>query len=317
MVIAGAPHLAEGLRPRAPEQLARVEPLDQRVHRLAPGPEAAAPGAGSVSPRPRRPRWKACEWALTKPGRSAARGADDPSAAAGRVGPTAAIRPSSPIDDLHPGSKRSPVQVRSASMTCGAVTRAALAQKRCDDARRGARARGRARDLGRTRSAGGRPRSSPGPKITQSRPRPAEPAAVGARRGRSRGSAGPTSSQSTRWIGGVSAASSGGLSPRMLDSTAPARRRPRGPRLRPAAAALDEIDPGQQPDAELERAAVGDDVDRRRRRRRVPTLSGTNGDLGEVARARPAARARARGAAPASATITGPAGSIAFSPRCG
>ncbi len=40
---AGVPHLLERLD-REPEQLALVEPLDQRVHRLPPGPEVARPG---------------------------------------------------------------------------------------------------------------------------------------------------------------------------------------------------------------------------------------------------------------------------------
>ena len=40
---AGVPHLLERLH-REPEQLALVEPLDQRVHRLPPGPEVARAG---------------------------------------------------------------------------------------------------------------------------------------------------------------------------------------------------------------------------------------------------------------------------------
>ena len=71
---AGVAHLGEGAgarsgaasRGRASSTSAYI--ASRQVQKLA--------GArrGSVSPWPRRPRWKACEWASTKPGSSATRG---------------------------------------------------------------------------------------------------------------------------------------------------------------------------------------------------------------------------------------------------
>ena len=50
---------------------AGVERAGGGVHRLAPRPEVVVGRSGSTrSTRPRRSRWKACEWALTKPGAS-------------------------------------------------------------------------------------------------------------------------------------------------------------------------------------------------------------------------------------------------------
>ncbi len=69
--------------------------------------------AGKRSPRPRRPRWKACECVEIIPGRRARpvrrRSTARPSA------PTSAMRPSWPTCTWTPDSKRSPVQVQSAS----------------------------------------------------------------------------------------------------------------------------------------------------------------------------------------------------------
>src|SRR5262245_57186411 len=73
--------------------------------------------AGKVSPRPRSPRWKACECAETMPGRRA-RFLRRRSDVRPRL-PMASMRPSSPVAIWMSGSKRWPVQVRSGSRMVG------------------------------------------------------------------------------------------------------------------------------------------------------------------------------------------------------
>ena len=167
---AGRPHLAEGLEGERP-QLVRVQPSDQGVHRLAPGPEVAGPrGEGLAAPP--QAALEGVRVGAHHAGQEGAAG-QSPVGRAARA-PTSAMRPSSPMAIWTPDSKRPPVQVRSASRI---FSHAPLLGKNAGPFAPAGRGRRRIRPSAGTRSACGPPRSSRG-----RRWRSPSPAAAASRR---------------------------------------------------------------------------------------------------------------------------------------